>query len=625
MLEASMQTFTIDLAACPAELRDGVAEIVAHRADRFRDAGTPLSFSQGGTGLGISAAGAGLAIRYGTKSDAFRALGKVLGGATTGEEASRLEMLGAMVDVSRNGVLTVPAAKHFLRCSALMGLNMIMLYSEDTYEVPGEPFWGYLRGRYTYDELKELDDYADALGIEMIPCIQALAHLEEVLQWPAYANVADTWNILLAEDDATYALIERFITAASAPFRTKRIHLGMDEAQGLGTGRFKQLKGEKNAFDILNTHLTRVKGICDKLGLQPMIWGDMYIHLASATGNIYDYSSKVPQEVIEKIPAGVDLVYWDYYHTDADDYRKGIDLYRQLQAPVLMAGGGWTWNRLWAALPYAFAATNACLTACVDKGMKDYFITLWGDDGMECDVFSSLPALQLAAERAYTGAADPAALKANFAGACAGDMDAFFTASKVDYMAFLTDGTRGPDAVGKWLLWQDPLFAITDPNLDGLDLQGYYAEIARALEAAEKAGGLDARLEFPRKLAQTLALKVNLRRNLAAAYKVNDHAALRAIVNGELAALQRAADALWRSHRDMWLDTYKPFGLEVIELRYGGLRTRLESLAERLTAYLDGTVASIPELEVELLKIWDTTPDRVSPSRPRVQSPSTIK
>lgn len=618
-----MPKFNIDLNTCPADLRDGLAEILANRWESLDAAGTPVTFTPSAEPGFVIAPG--ISIRYQTKTDAFRALGRVFAGETALAQASSLRMRGAMVDVSRNGVLDVPAAKHWLRCCALLGLNMVMLYSEDTYEVPGEPFFGYLRGRYTQAELKELDDYAFALGIEMIPCIQALAHLEEILQWPAYAAVKDTWNILLAEDDATYALIERFITAASAPFRTKRIHLGMDEAQGLGTGRFQHLKGEKSPSEILNTHLARVKSICDKLGLHPMIWGDMYIHLASPSGSIYDYSAKVPQEVLDKIPRSVDLVYWDYYHTKVEDYANGIDLYRSLGSPVLMGGGGWTWNRLWAHLPYAFAATNACLTACTQKGMQDYFITLWGDDGMECDVFSSLPALALVAEYAYAGTVDDAALHAQFRGACQGEMHDFFIGSKIDYLATEHDGTKGPDNMSKWLLWQDPLFALTDPNTQGGGLREYYAGIADALKAAEKKGGLNSRLEFPRRIARTLSLKIELRRNLEQAYRAGDNAALKAILDGELAQLRAEMDGLWRCHRDWWLATYKPFGLEVIELRYGGQRTRLQSLAERLQDYLAGKIGGIPELDAELLKVWDAPLQNVSPDRTRVQTPSTIK
>ena len=81
------------------------------------------------------------------------------------------KMNGSMLDVSRNGVYTIDALKKIIVMHALLGLNMLMLYTEDTFEVADEPFFGYMRGRYTTKELKEVDLFASKLGIEMIPCI----------------------------------------------------------------------------------------------------------------------------------------------------------------------------------------------------------------------------------------------------------------------------------------------------------------------------------------------------------------------------------------------------------------------------------------------------------------------
>lgn len=50
-----------------------------------------------------------------------------------------------------------------------MGYNTLMLYTEDTYEVDGQPYFGYMRGRYSKAELRELDDYAAEKGMELIP------------------------------------------------------------------------------------------------------------------------------------------------------------------------------------------------------------------------------------------------------------------------------------------------------------------------------------------------------------------------------------------------------------------------------------------------------------------------
>ena len=43
-----------------------------------------------------------------------------------------------------------------------------MLYTEDTYEVDNEPYFGYMRGRYSADELRELDDYAYSIVDDIV-------------------------------------------------------------------------------------------------------------------------------------------------------------------------------------------------------------------------------------------------------------------------------------------------------------------------------------------------------------------------------------------------------------------------------------------------------------------------
>ena len=77
--------------------------------------------------------------------------------------------LGVMLDVSRNAVMNMDNLKEFLKVLKKMGYNCMFLYAEDTYEVDGEPYFGYMRGKYSKAELKEMDEYASSLGIEIIP------------------------------------------------------------------------------------------------------------------------------------------------------------------------------------------------------------------------------------------------------------------------------------------------------------------------------------------------------------------------------------------------------------------------------------------------------------------------
>ena len=112
--------------------------------------------------------------------------------------------LGVMVDVSRNAVMTVDAMKRFTKLLKRMGYNTLLLYMEDSYFMESDPYIGYMRARYTPEELKEIDEYAASLHMEVIPCVQTLAHTKNLLKWRKYPM--DNADALLVGDESTLNL-----------------------------------------------------------------------------------------------------------------------------------------------------------------------------------------------------------------------------------------------------------------------------------------------------------------------------------------------------------------------------------------------------------------------------------
>ena len=152
-------------------------------------------------------------------------------------EKRTFRRLGTMLDCSRNAVMTVEAVKKWIGITADMGYNALMLDTEDTYEVAGEPYFGYARGRYSKAELKELNACAASSGMELIPCIQTLAHLNAIARWPEYAPHMDVQDILLAEDERTYELIERMFETVAECFSSKCRRSDVQPADELHDGR----------------------------------------------------------------------------------------------------------------------------------------------------------------------------------------------------------------------------------------------------------------------------------------------------------------------------------------------------------------------------------------------------
>ena len=154
-----------------------------------------------------------------------------------------LESLGAMLDCSRNAVPRVESVKRLLRILSRMGYRALQLYMEDVFILEDYPYFGYGRQGYTDAELSALDDYAAALGIELVPAVQTLAHLKQTLKWDAMRDYVDVDDILLLDEKKTGRLIEAIFAKMRRCFRTEKINIGMDEAHMLGLGKYLQKHG----------------------------------------------------------------------------------------------------------------------------------------------------------------------------------------------------------------------------------------------------------------------------------------------------------------------------------------------------------------------------------------------
>ncbi|MCD9023807.1 beta-N-acetylhexosaminidase [Cohnella silvisoli] len=555
--------------------------------------------------------GVGARIKYAQISHLFRAIGLMAESVKSDKpieirEEPQFDTVGVMIDCSRNAVPKTESVKELLRYMALMGMNSLMLYTEDTYSVESEPYFGYMRGKYTQEQLKECDDYAAELGIEMIPCIQTLAHLEQFLKWEAASLLRDTQDVLLAGNDLTYEFIESLVDAASRSFRSKRIHIGMDEAHGLGRGRSLDLYGYRNRFELMNEHLSKVMEITSAYGLQPMIWSDMYFRIGSAANDYYDLDADIEEAHAKRIPREAKLVYWDYYHYEQEFYEAMIRMHRQLGSVPVIAGGIWTWVGMCTHYGRTMKCSNAALQAGKQEGVREVFATMWGDNGAENNLWSILPGMQLYAEHAFSKVLDEQRLKQRTSFCTGIPYDHYMNLEMLDDIPGLPADHGDFSNPSKYLLWQDALLGLFDKHIENLDVSGHYGRLAD-LYSDQATNSQDAKrlFELPARLSDVLALKADLGIRIKRAYDSGDRGILEQIASNELPQLLLKVEALRIAHREQWMGTNKPQGWEVLDIRYGGLTARLRTAKDRITDYLEGGVSRIEELDEQRLYFDD--------------------
>ncbi len=504
-------------------------------------------------------------------------------------------ILGVMLDNSRGAVMTVETIKDYAAILAKMGYNALMLYTEETYEIPTEPLFGFMRGRYSIEELKELDAYCESIGVELIPCIQTLAHLEWIFRFPEYKEVRDCDNILLAGEEKTYELIEKMFVSARDSFKTRRIHIGMDEAYMVGRGEYLKRNGFVERFDVLNSHLHKVCEIAKKYDFEPMIWSDMFSR--RVYGNNVEFAKNQAA-----LPENISLVHWDYYTEDYNAYTDALDINLAFNRPVLFAGGAWTWRGFAPDNDYTIKTTRAAFKACRDKGIDDVFLTSWGDGGSECSKYAILPSLFYGAE-IYRGNDNEESIKAKFKEIMGVDYDDLMLCDKLDATANAGEHSHTFFNPSKFCLYNDPFIGLDDDRCY-IGMNEYYAELERTYREKESTNKYSWIFAAYADLCSVLKYKSDLGLRTRAAYKAGDKAALKELAENDYEGAIRNIDKFYESFRYMWFKQNKPFGFEQHERRLGGIKLRLKSCKERILAYIAGEIDAIEELgEISIAEI----------------------
>ena len=510
--------------------------------------------------------------------------------------------LGVMLDCSRNSVMSVDGLKRFIINLEKMGYNLLQLYTEDTYEIPEEPLFGYLRGRYSQEEIREIDKFAKEHGIELQPCIQTLAHLNQIFHWERFRRLLDAPGVLLAEEEESYKLIDNMFKSLANAYTSKTVNIGMDEALLLGAGKYFRKHGYKDKFEIFITHLHRVSKIAKKYGFNLLMWGDMFFRLINC-GEYYpkngEKSKVVPKEIRERIPDNVSLIYWDYYTDDQKVYEDMIDRHRDFGKEIWFAGGAWKWLGFNSANKLSFGRIEKSIKACNKKGVDNVILTMWGDGGNETPANAVLPSLLYASE-CLKGNFGMKNLKQKFKEIFGESFDDFMLLDMKRKDA--QERCAGLSCGAKEFLYSDTFLGKFDSTVVG-DEKEFFIEMERKFRRAKKRSNNFAYIfSSYEKLCKAMKIKYDLGFRTRKAYDSKDKEQLQIVIKDHSTAIRNVKEFI-EDFRKMWFTDSKPHGFDIQDIRLGGVVQRLKANRERLIAYANGEIEVIPELEEKLTPV----------------------
>lgn len=595
-----------------------------------------------------------ITVSYHSYSGAFRGLGRLIvaarnapflsqslqSGIISGfvfEEVPRFSELGVKIDMSSGGVMKIESLKNTIISLALYGYNTLFLHMEDAFEVPSEPFIGYLRGKYSEIELREIGTIAKSLGIEIIPSIQALNNLDHILSWPAYSAYKDSRGNLKMDYDNSYILLERVILAVTEPLQSKRIHIGLESMKGVrNIGKCCEDDRETNKLvdttihKVFALHLQRLLDVIHSLNIRPIIYTDLLFQLANiGQCKCKNDSSSSKADLLDDIREligenAIDLMFSEFSSSDVGQYKELIDLHEKLKntSPVLdssltLSLGLWTWNRFWAALHWVMSTLDAGVDAAFSKGIQSIVIEARLNDGNQLDFISAEAGIAYFAELVRLKQAKSKLMilqrvEESFS-AIFRSISTFsdiLQASSIDQVPGVPIGW-GTTNIANWLLWEDPLLSHLSNTISEKELVKHYRELANSLDLKIRLDVKNSRindemneidiglhpLTFPAAIARVLYRKFLLKMHFKKAYKQTDKKMLSEIIdkkkNGIFFQLIDSVFFLRQTHKIVWLQRYKQTGWEILEGRYGIVQARLEGFGSMLQEYVDGDISEL--------------------------------
>ena len=506
---------------------------------------------------------------------------------------------GILLGCAANAVPRVETLEKYADIMHELGYNTLYLETADTYKIDGEPYFGYMRGGYSAAEIRRLDAYCRERGIELVPAIQTLAHLHFLKNYECYRPIIDVEDILLADEAATYELIDKMFAAAAAMYSSRRINIGMDEAYLLGAGKYLYKHGYRDKTEIMLSHLKKVLAVAEKYGFRCEMWSDMFFH-AISKGNVYETGGNaVPAEWKEKVPENLTLVYWEYFVPDAETCGHMIDMHRQISDNVKYAGTFFRWHGIAPANAFSNKVMKRALTACKNREVKDVLFALWADYGGGASIFSVLPAMYEMSRFAANDCKEEQTDHRRFEQLFGVKYEDFGLLDALNYpdtdFSKKTVSDRRLNNKSFFYLFNDVFYGTFDSLLS----EGISEKYANVCAQLKKIDGKEYSYIFDTliALADVLSIKAELGKRIRDAYGKGDKETLRMIAKMDIPALLQKLDVYYAAYERQWMKENKPFGFEVQNIRLGGLKSRIEYAGRTIERYLSGTLKVIGELE----------------------------
>ncbi|TVP79407.1 MAG: beta-N-acetylhexosaminidase [Puniceicoccaceae bacterium] len=306
---------------------------------------------------------------------------------------------GLMLDISRNRVPTQACLRRLVDALAALHYNQLQLYTEHTFAYQDHATVWEKASPMTASEIRQLDGYCAARGIELVPNQNSFGHMEHWLRHPAYQHLAECpdgfehpisgwrqFGSTLYPDAASARFMAELYAELLPNFQSRQLHVGGDEPWELGQGRSAERVTREGKHSVYLDFMQQIFAAAAQHGCKPQFWADI----------ILERPDLVPQLPPEVIP-----VIWGYEADSPFPEQCRCVADAGFRDQFYVAPGAGNWNSFSGRLDVARANIQLAAREGAAHGASGLLLTAWGDNGHHQAWATLYPPLILAAAAAH--------------------------------------------------------------------------------------------------------------------------------------------------------------------------------------------------------------------------------
>ena len=280
---------------------------------------------------------------------------------------------GYMLDISRG---RIPKLEEILKIvDYISGLkyNEFQLYMENfCFKYSNFPEFTKDFDCLTPNDIKVIDKYCKDRFIELVPSQNGFGHMRTWLDRDEYKHLevtdgeakTDTLDITNPE---AYKLIDKIYASLLPLFSSDKVHIGMDEAFGLGKFQLESVCKEKGKSKVFADWLNKISDLCEKkYNKSVLFWSDMII-------NYPEIFSDIPKSAIPCI--------WDYEDMAMHLTENKCRMLHDKNIKYYIAPATSTWLSFCGRFENAAFNIRACAEMAKEYDAEGILLTTWGDGG----------------------------------------------------------------------------------------------------------------------------------------------------------------------------------------------------------------------------------------------------